>query len=66
VGAVARGRAGDDDRCGRADVHKKATADAESPERRSARRVLVAVTAGASERVSDPDYLKMVQAFRQR
>ncbi len=48
------------------DVHKKATTDGESPEGRSARRVLVAVTAGASERVSDPDYLKMVQAFRLR
>lgn len=47
-------------------VHERATKDEESPERRSARRVIVAVTAGASDRVSDPDYLKMIQAFRLR
>lgn len=46
------------------DLHRRATAVAESPERRSARRVLLAITSGAVERVSDAEYLAIVREFR--
>ena len=44
---------------------KQADAAADSPERRRARRVLRAITMGAAERVPDPEYLKLLQQYRQ-
>lgn len=46
------------------DIHTRATAAVDSPERRSARRVLVAITSAAAERVRDAEYLAMVREFR--
>ena len=46
------------------DIHARASVDTNSPERRSARRVLVAVTSAASERVKDAEYLAMMREFR--
>jgi hypothetical protein len=43
-----------------------ADASAESPERSQARRALRNVTAGAAERVQDPDYLKLLEQYRAR
>ena len=45
---------------------KKASAPDESPDRSQARRVLRAITAGASGRVQDLEYLKMLNAFVSR
>ena len=45
---------------------KKAAAEGESPERSQARRVLRAITAGASGRVQDREYLQMLNEFRPR
>jgi predicted esterase len=45
---------------------KKAAAESESPERSQARRVLRAVTAGASGRVQDREYLQMLNELRPR
>ena len=44
----------------------RAVAVPASPEQRSARRILVAITAGAAERVSDAEYLALIRssAFR--
>jgi hypothetical protein len=39
---------------------KTAAADQDSPQRNQARRVLRAIAAGASERVADPDYRKLL------
>jgi predicted esterase len=44
---------------------RKAAAAAETPERSQARRVLRSVTAGASSRVQDREYLKMLDEYRQ-
>jgi predicted esterase len=41
-----------------------ATATADSPERRQARRVLREISAGAAERVQDAEYLKLIQQYR--
>lgn len=46
------------------DLHTRATGPTESPERRSARRVLTAVTVAAGDRVNDAEYLAMVREFR--
>ena len=45
-------------------ISRAASATADSAERRRSRRVLRSVTMGASERVQDPDYLKMLEQFR--
>ena len=45
---------------------KKAAAPEESPERSQARRVLRSVTAGASERVQDRDYMQLLTEFGMR
>jgi hypothetical protein len=45
-------------------LSKQANATADSPERSRARRLLRVITGGASERVKDPDYLKMLQEYR--
>jgi predicted esterase len=45
---------------------KKASAEGESPERSQARRVLRAVTAGASGRVQDREYLQLLNSFDPR
>jgi predicted esterase len=50
------------DRLGK--LSRKATADADTPERSQARRVLRSVTAGASERVVDREYLTLLQQYR--
>jgi hypothetical protein len=42
---------------------KKAAAGTESAERSQARRVLRAITAGASGRVQDREYLQMLNEF---
>jgi hypothetical protein len=44
---------------------RAANADAASPERSRARRVLRAITAGAAERVRDVDYRKLLDEYRQ-
>jgi poly(3-hydroxybutyrate) depolymerase len=49
------------DRLGK--LSRKATADADTPERSQARRVLRSVTAGASERVVDREYLTLLQQY---
>jgi pimeloyl-ACP methyl ester carboxylesterase len=46
------------------DLSKKANAATDSPDRSRARRVLRIVTMGASERVKDEDYLKLLQQYR--
>ena len=43
-----------------------ANAAEESPERNRARRVLRSITAGAGERVQDPDYRKLLEQYGQR
>ena len=43
---------------------RSAAAEADTPERSQARRVLRSVTAGASGRVQDRDYLKLLEGFR--
>lgn len=43
---------------------RQATAAADSPERRRARRVLRAITMGAADRVQDAEYLKLLQQYR--
>jgi len=45
---------------------RKAAADDDSPERSQARRMLRALTAGAAERVSDPEYRTLLQQFAAR
>jgi predicted esterase len=45
-------------------ISRTANGTEDTPERRLARRVLRQITAGASERVKDPDYLKMLQEYR--
>ena len=45
-------------------LSRAANAVADSPERRRSRRVLRSVTMGASERVQDAEYLKMLEQFR--
>ena len=42
---------------------RDAESTTDSPERSLARRVLRTVTAGASERVDDPQYLQFLQQF---
>jgi dienelactone hydrolase len=42
----------------------KAGAEADTPERSQARRVLRSITAGASMRVQDPEYLSLLQQYR--
>jgi len=44
---------------------RKAAEEAETPERSQARRVLRSITAGASGRVQDGEYLKILEGFRQ-
>jgi pimeloyl-ACP methyl ester carboxylesterase len=44
---------------------RKAKADADTPERSQARRVLRSVTAGASGRVQDREYLTLLEQYRQ-
>ena len=71
------GELGDADRRGQAMITlrdrlsklaKKASGESESPERSQARRVLRAITAGASGRVQDREYLQMLNelGFRSR
>jgi hypothetical protein len=43
-----------------------ANAAEESPERSRARRVLRSITAGAGDRVQDPDYRKLLEQYGQR
>jgi hypothetical protein len=50
------------DRLGK--LSRKATAEADTPERIQARRVLRSVTAGAAERVVDREYLTLLQQYR--
>jgi hypothetical protein len=45
-------------------LSKQANAAVDSPERGRSRRLLRVITGGASERVKDPDYLKMLQGVR--
>jgi hypothetical protein len=45
-------------------LSRTATSDAETPERSQARRVLRAITAGASERVQDRGYLTLLEQYR--
>jgi hypothetical protein len=45
-------------------LSRRATAEADTPERSQARRVLRSVTAGASERVVDREYLTLLQQYR--
>jgi hypothetical protein len=45
---------------------QKAAAADDSPERSQARRMLRALTAGAAERVSDPEYRTLLQQFAAR
>jgi hypothetical protein len=47
-----------------AELYREATADADSPARRRARRVLRIATMGPAERVPDPEYLKTLEQFR--
>jgi predicted esterase len=47
-------------------IARQADAASDSPERRRARRVLRALTMGAAERVQDPEYLKLIEPYRQR
>lgn len=43
---------------------RQAGADADSPERRRARRLLRTITMGAAERVQDVEYLKLLEQYR--
>jgi hypothetical protein len=45
-------------------LSRKATAEAETPERSQARRVLRSITAGASGRVQDREYLTLLEQYR--
>ena len=45
---------------------RQAGAEADSPDRRRARRLLRTITMGAAERGQDPEYLKLLEQFRQR
>lgn len=45
-------------------ISKEANADVDSTVRARARRVLSTITAGASTRVQDPQYLKLLQEYR--
>ena len=45
-------------------LSRKATGEADSPERSQARRVLRLIVAGAAERTSDRQYLKLLEQFR--
>jgi len=45
-------------------LSRTAASEADTPERSQARRVLRAITAGASERVQDPGYLKLIEQYR--
>ena len=45
---------------------QQADGSADTPERRRARRVLRGITMGAAERVQDPEYLKLLEQYRQR
>jgi pimeloyl-ACP methyl ester carboxylesterase len=47
-----------------ADLHKKATAVTDSPERARSKRVLRIITMGAGERPEDSEYLKLLQQYR--
>jgi len=44
---------------------RQANAEADSPERRRARRLLRTITSGAVERVMDAEYLKLLEQYRQ-
>jgi hypothetical protein len=44
--------------------HKRATQPDDSPERQQARRVIRAITSGASERLQDAEYLRLLDSFR--
>jgi hypothetical protein len=45
-------------------LSRKASAPEDTPERSQARRVLRLITAGASERIPDQQYLGLLQQFR--
>jgi hypothetical protein len=45
-------------------LSRKATAEADTPERSQARRVLRSITAGASGRVQDREYLTLLEQYR--
>ena len=45
-------------------IARRAGGDTDTPERSQARRVLRAVTAGATERVQDPDYRTLLEQYR--
>jgi len=45
-------------------IARQAGEEADTPERSQARRVLRAVTAGATERVQDPEYRKLLEQYR--
>jgi predicted esterase len=45
-------------------LSRRATAAADTPDRQQARRVLRLITAGASERTSDRQYLQLLEQFR--
>ena len=45
-------------------LSRKATVEADTPDRQQARRVLRLVTAGASERTQDRQYLQLLEPFR--
>ena len=45
-------------------LSRRATAEADTPDRQQARRVLRLITAGASERTSDRQYLQLLEQFR--
>ena len=45
-------------------MSRAAGAADDTPERQRARRVLRAITAGAGERVQDPQYLALLQQYR--
>jgi predicted esterase len=45
-------------------LSRKAAGEADTPERSQARRVLRLITAGAAERTSDRQYLKLLEQFR--
>ena len=47
-------------------LSKAAAADAETPERDQARRILSALTFGAAQRTEDPHYLALLQQYRLR
>jgi hypothetical protein len=47
-------------------LSRRATADADTPDRQQARRVLRLITAGALERTSDRQYLQLLEQLRLR